>query len=174
MIFLSVDPSINNVGLASFNTKTAKWASAFVKLQGVNRQTKMIDLKDEILTFLNGKAPHHLVTEYPAFYSSEKGQIAAHSNWTIDLAFICGFLFGRLVNTHREYSPITAIEWKGNVRKEITARKFMRKFGDPHRLAHMSEHEVDATMMLYYFLYEKPYGATAAELLGEVLPEFHL
>lgn len=173
MIFLAIDPSIENIGLASFNTKKNEWKSAYVKLNGINRQMRMIDLKDEILTFLNGRAPDHLVVEYPAFYSSQKGQIAAHNNWTIDLAFICGFLFGRMVETHRDFSPLTAIEWKGNVRKEMTARKLMRKFQRTN-IAHLSEHEIDAIMMLYYFLYEKPYGAKVAELRDEVLPEFRL
>lgn len=173
MIFLSIDPSINHVGWTTFDTKehlrgrkaTDGWQWGTLELDGFNKVVRMVDLCQQLSLHLVQKIDH-LVVEYPAFYSSEKGKIAAHRNFTIDLAHIAGFVAGTLGMTHRTYHPITAIEWKGAVQKEVTARKFFRLFNYP--LRKISEHAVDSTMLLRYFLIT--YGRKLILSRGEQLP----
>lgn len=172
MKFLSIDPSINNVGWTTFDTSlinakkhTAGWAWGTFALEGFNKIQRMADLYQSLLNEGINDIDH-LVIEYPAFYSGQRGQIAAHNNYTIDLAHICGYIAGRFGSDHRSYHAITAIEWKGTVSKEITARKFFRLFKVP--LSTISEHAVDSTMLLRYFLIT--YGRVLLQRHGETLP----
>lgn len=152
MRVLSLDPSINNVGWCIFDSKAKMkkeaWSWGVWKLEGMNYMMRMMDLKERIVDNV-GKFDI-LVTEWPAFYSSERGNIAAHQNYTIDLAGICMFIAGWFRMDHRKHFSMTASTWKGMVGKHITARKFFREFGK--REWHISEHAIDATMMLKYWL----------------------
>lgn len=126
----------------------------------------MVDIKDRINEDVGDF--DHLVIEYPTFFSSEAGQVAAHKNYTIDLAHICGFLAGWFHKDHRTYHPMTASEWKGSVSKEITMRKFCRimKIKSAFQL---TDHTIDAIMILRYFL--QNYGFTVFQSVGEDFPE---
>lgn len=180
MKILSIDPSKNHAGFATFATsqrKTPKlqktngkidinWEFGTFHLEGRNLAQRTYDLYEHVRDSLG--TIDHLVIEYPAFFSSERGQIAAHQNYTIDLAFICGYLAGLLALDHRHVNLITAITWKGNVTKEITKRKFFyhfKKLG-VHKL---DEHAIDAAMLLRYFLVT--YGPGTFQVAGEVFPE---
>lgn len=94
----------------------------------------------------NKDMPEFLVTEKPAFFSSERGQIAAHMNYTIDLAAINYFIAGWFRYDHRHHFAITANQWKGSIDKAITAKRFFRDFPwvSPTTL---SEHAIDSIMM---------------------------
>lgn len=167
MKFLSLDPSVNNVGWATFDSRLKgreQWKYGKWTLEGHNREMRLVDLRDHVRDDL--PEFDHLIMEYPAFYSSEKGQIAAHNNYTIDLAHICGFISGSFGCDHRNYHPLTAIEWKGTVTKEITMRKFARIF--KVRLKGLSDHEIDAVMMLRYWL--QRYGPRVFRDAGEAFP----
>ena len=152
MKILSLDVSVNNVGWAVFDTKKQgkeKWSWGTYTLEGFNYDMRLTDLKDRIIEE-GHKDAEHLVIEWPMFYQSTKGMIAAHNNYTIDLAGVCMYIAGWLRLDHRHYHRITASKWKGQVPKAITARKFFKHFGIP--LGKVSEHAIDATMMLKFFI----------------------
>lgn len=102
---------------------------------------------------------HFLCTERPAFFSSERGQIAAHMNYTIDLAAINYGVAGWFHMDHRHHFAITATQWKGQVSKEITARRFFKRFkwvkkGKVGADSGISEHSIDATMLARFCIEE--------------------
>lgn len=152
MRVLAIDPSIHNVGFATWNSckpdRFSAWKWGCWNLEGYNYQMRLMDLLNHIDDTVG---PFDiLVSEWPAFYSSDKGKIAAHMNYTIDLAGICYFIAGWYRLDHRHHFPLTASMWKGSVPKLVTQRKFIRTF---NKFAHhINEHAVDATMMLHYWL----------------------
>lgn len=171
MKVLAIDPSVNFVGWTLFDSKkkgkpTRQWKWGTIRVEGHNYQMKLVMLL-QTLGELGLLDVDHLVTEWPTFFSSEKGQMAAHQNYTIDLGGVCAFLAGSMGLDHRRWHLLTATAWKGSVSKYVTGRKFFRVFRiDPN---HLSEHEIDSTMMLRYWLIE--YGATAFQRADEDFPE---
>lgn len=153
MKILSIDPSVNNVGWATFDTSIRgvreQWKWGKWELEGSNRTMRLVDLVQRISEDIG--PVDQIVTEYPTFFSSEKGQMAARQNYTIDLAAICGYIAGRLCMDHHTWHCLTATQWKGTVKKEITARKFFRFFS-MQDTGNISEHSIDAIMMLHYWI----------------------
>lgn len=170
MRILTIDPSVNNVGFCLFDSSKRKlknqWQWGAFALEGTNYAMRMVDLYELLLEKFG--IPDHLVTEWPSFFSSAKGHIAAHQNYTIDLAGICGYIAGRMGFNHRQWTMVTATQWKGSVSKDITARKFFRVFGKETRL--ISEHAIDATMMMHWWLLN--YGQKLFRASAEELPVF--
>lgn len=187
MKILSIDPSVNDVGWTTFEVphefpkkqfalnakeimkKAWKWGTWH--LSGSSLEQRMYDLALTITAEIGEF--HILIAEKPAFYSSQRGQIAAHQNYTIDLSAINSFLAGWFHMTHRSYFPITAINWKGSVSKWITQQKFFRIFkvrpDQPGKHPGLTEHSVDATMMLHYWL--KTYGLHSTLLAPHISAE---
>jgi len=148
MKMLILDPSKNNVGWATFNTKArtrrGAWKWGTWKPEGHSLEMRMTDLVQTIGMEIGEF--DLLVTERPAFFSSERGQIAAHMNYTIDLAAISYFIAGWFHMDHRRHLAITANQWKGTVSKEITALRFFKRF--PHVApSSLTEHAIDAVML---------------------------
>lgn len=150
---LAIDPSVNNVGWSIYDpkasTKKKAWKWGTIKVEGSNLQMKIMDLAQTLESLARsegGEMPEFFISEQPAFFSSERGQIAAHMNYTIDLAAINYFIAGWFKYDHRRHLAITANQWKGNISKAITARRFFREFPkvDPMTL---SEHTIDSIMM---------------------------
>lgn len=160
MKIVSLDPSVNNVGWAIYDSSKkskdgkAAWTWGKWKLEGDNYQMRLVDAVER-MTVIIGELDI-LITEWPMFYSSQAGQVAAHNNYTINLAGFCAYVAGRYNLNHRNWYLITASQWKGTVKKEITARKFFRYFKcNPNMY---SDHEIDAIMLLHYWL--NIYGPT--------------
>lgn len=148
MKLVILDPSVNNVGYAVFNMLAFKrrraWKWGTFKLEGHNLEMRIIDLiqkMDETIGEFQ-----FLSTERPAFFSSERGAIAAHMNYTIDLAAVAYYVAGHYRMDHRHHFAITANQWKGSVDKLITARRFFKLWPKiaPDSL---SEHAIDAVML---------------------------
>lgn len=156
MRILSIDPSVNNVGWALLNTdgKTPKerWRTGLIKPEGRNFAMKCVCLLQELMALSEGEEGLDLLlTEWPTFFDSSKGHMAARQNYTVDLAGICGYIAGGLGMDHRRWHLATATEWKGSVSKIVTARKFYRHFGKTFHHS-ISEHEMDAAMLLHWFI----------------------
>lgn len=127
------------------------WTWGTFQLDGASKPMRFMDLVQQIqVAHGDNETLDYLITEMPAFYSSERGQIAAHQNYTIDLAACNFFVAGWLHMDHRKHHSITAITWKGSVSKEVTAKAFFRTFGDQTKGT--SEHSIDAVMMGHYWL----------------------
>lgn len=170
MKLLTLDPSINNVGYALFNSRAvnrkAAWKWGTIYLEGTNLEMRMVDLVQQIDRLI-GRF-HYLVTEKPAFYSSEVGHIAAHQNYTIDLAAISFFVAGWFRMDHRHHAAITATAWKGSVSKGITARKFFSLW-PKIKPTELSEHAIDAVMLGRYWLLN--YGLAHPRFAHDSSPE---
>jgi hypothetical protein len=153
MISLSLDPSVNHVGWSTFNnralTRKRAWKWGTIELEGRNFEARCMHLIHEI----QGELPpfDFLITEKPAFYSSERGKIAARMNYTIDLAAVAFYVAGWFHMDHRHHFAITATTWKGSVSKEITARKFFKNFPGV-KPSTLDEHAIDAVMLHRYWL----------------------
>lgn len=162
MRILSIDPSVaNRAGWACVylawdaagKLLWDKWDFGSFELNGTNFQMRCSDLKDHIMHL--GFDFDTLVIEWPTYYSGEKGQIAAQQGYTINLAGIAMYIAGYFQVDFRRLHLYTAPDWKGTVRKAITARRFFRMFG-------MSEMKVDhdtidAVMMLVWHCKKKGY-----------------
>lgn len=182
MRVLSIDPSVNHVGwtvfdtkheqvevfrlalkggvkgkapknkLAEFalNAKQAAWTWGTFELEGSSLMMRIVDLLQQINAVHDGFNFDYLITEKPAFFDNQRGIIAARQNYTIDLAYINGMVGGWMHMDHRKHHTITAITWKGSVSKEVTGKHFFRCF--PGRTKGISEHSIDSTMLLHYWL----------------------
>lgn len=157
MKILALDPSVmNRCGWATCDLewgpdgKLTKelWNWGFWEISGMNFQMRCNDLKDYIEQSPEVQEFTHLVCEWPTFYDSAKGQIAAQQGYTINLAGIAMFIAGWFHVTHQRLCLYTAPDWKGTVKKAVTARRFFKLFGlDEMKVDHNA---IDACMMLVY------------------------
>lgn len=146
MKLLSLDPSVNDVGWAYHDTELNEWEGGSIHLKGGNLHLRCA----EICTHLNRFIPDQFIYEKPTFMASIKGRVAAQKGYTIDLAFICGYVAARFGVNPFDIIGYTPNQWKGNVPKRATEAKYYRHFsrtGSPP-----SDHEVDATMLLWEHL----------------------
>lgn len=148
MRILAIDPSVNHVGWAIHDTTTRQWEGGSIDLlKGGNIHLKC----REICIHLNRFKPFdQFVYEKPTFMASTKGRIAAQKGYTMDLAFICGFVAASFGIDPFDIFGYTPMKWKGNVPKRATEAKYYRHF--ERELPPPSEHQIDATMLLHYHL----------------------
>lgn len=147
MKILAIDPSINYVGWAYYDTELDEWEGGSIFLKVGNLHTRSV----EICHQLNRFKPTQFVYEKPTFMASTKGRVAAQKGYTIDLAFICGYVAARSMVNPFDIFGYTPVQWKGNVPKRATEAKYFRHF--TRRTPPPSEHEIDATMLLWEHLY---------------------
>lgn len=126
------------------------WHYGVIHPQGKHLQHRWKDAYEKLRARLD-PMPTHFAAEWPTFYNSQKGKIAAQENYTVNLAGIAAYLAGRLEVRPEYISLWTAGQWKGQVPKEITARKFHRLFGE--RTFRVSSSDViDAIMIAQYWI----------------------
>jgi len=152
---LALDPSVmNRCGWAvveierDLKGKVIRddWDFGSFEVSGMNFQMRCSDLKDWIIGL--GFAFDVLVMEWPTYYDSDKGKTAARKGYTINLAGIAMYIAGYFQVDFRKLFLYTAPDWKGTVKKVVTARRFFKLFG----LSEMKiDHDtIDAVMMLVY------------------------
>jgi len=148
MRILSIDPSVNSVGWATadITEDSAAFNWGVWQVSGLNFLMRCADVRDYILQEIGEF--EELVVEWPMFYDSEKGHVAARQGHTINLAGIAMYICGYFQLPHQKMRLYTAPDWKGTVPKQVTARRFFKQFGvDPMKVDHNA---VDACMMLLY------------------------
>jgi len=163
----SFDPSILNCGWACVSglyrkdkviqTDKCSWAYGNWKLQGHSLSAKMQEIVEYIILEvggINADEGDWCILEWPAFFSSEKGQIAAQMGHTLNLAGLDGYVAGYFRLPWRNFHFITANQWKGSVSKNITWMRFCKVMGikGVHKVDHNA---VDAFMMLHQFCKNK-------------------
>jgi Holliday junction resolvasome RuvABC endonuclease subunit len=152
---LSIDPSINNVGWSLFDskaeTKQEAWLWGTIHPTGANLEMRITDTIQQLSDLFTWDVLDYLITERPAFFSSERGQIAAHMNYTIDLAAVAYYIAGWFHMDHRKHFAITANQWKGSVPKAVTARRFFASFPKVD-VNTLDEHAIDAVMLHKWWL----------------------
>ncbi len=91
-----------------------------------------------------------MVIEYPEWQASERGIIAAQKGYTLDLAFVVGYLCGSLgIPASKCHTP-TPNGWKGNLPKKAVGLRFERRFLASAK--EVSDHEFEAAMMIDWLL----------------------
>src|SRR5580765_1051497 len=81
---LSIDPSVNTVGFATlqlFDNDEQIWSWGMWKLEGYNLLQRCADLRAYIQQTDNADFTD-LILEWPTFYQSEKGEVAAKQSDT--------------------------------------------------------------------------------------------
>lgn len=156
---LAIDPSIRHVGWAfhQYEYIIPKWDGGVLEFKE-NYEIDFIaysicqKLKDK----LQHIQPDIIITEKPSFMSSAKGQIAAQQGYTLDLAFLNGYIISYFRKTL--YIPkiiqYTPQQWKGQVPKSATLAKFKREFPQINA-DKLTDHEIDARMMIHHYLTTK-------------------
>jgi hypothetical protein len=152
---LALDPSVQNkAGYALLDVEWDQagvilkedWSWGFWELSGLNFLMRCVDLKDYIESEIGEF--DELVVEWPMFYDSTKGAVAARQGYTINLAGIAMFIVGHFHIPHQCVFLYTAPDWKGTVPKQVTARRFYKLFGI--NVMTVDHNAIDATMMLYF------------------------
>jgi hypothetical protein len=146
MLILAIDPSINNVGLALYNTETGKLITRVLHPPKLQRQYLLSWICNQIQCVEFFKNINTLVIEYPTFQNSAKGRIAAQKGYTLDLAYIAGYISAECKLKPSCIHLPTPQQWKGNLPKAAVGRRFQRRFGiDPETI---TDHEYEAAMMI--------------------------
>jgi len=132
MRILSIDPSAaQRVGWAIYDTEEKEWDWGHIDIEGLNFKVRCRNLADSLAALqLNFE---QIVFEWPTYYHGERGQIAAQQNFTVNLAGIVMFIAGWFQMEPKDYFHYTAPQWKGTVPKQVTARKFLKLFGEDHK-----------------------------------------
>lgn len=162
MKIISIDPSTRDVGWALVNNllrdengvwdnSKADWKWGHWKIGSHSLTFKFREIVEWMIIEFGGvDEDDWLVLEWPAFFGSAKGQIAAQQGHTINLAgvdaYIAGFFRLPPMNVHL----VTANQWKGNLPKEITRMRFFRALGQK-QIYKINHNAVDAVMLLHEF-----------------------
>lgn len=145
---LALDPSVNNVGFATlqiFDNGQQQWTWGTWNLEGYNLLQRCADLCAYIQQSGNADFTD-LILEWPTFYASEKGEVAAKQDYTINLAAIAMYCAGFFHLPVDRIELVTAPQWKGQADKRITARRFFKNFG--YDALVVDHNTIDATMLL--------------------------
>lgn len=147
----SFDPSINDIGWC-VKTNLGSWEGGTISLPSeFNLPQRLNRIKRILHDTVYSQSIEQIVYEQPTFMTSTKGKIAAQKGYTIDLGIVCGFIIGCFDISPHDTFCYTPQQWKGSVPKRVTEAKYYREFsiqdtGDRH----ISDHEIDATMLLKY------------------------
>lgn len=152
MKIVAIDPSVNNVGIAKWDTEKSELSTALyhpIKTDGIVHIGNQLAMYCKMLRYI----PDILILECPTFMGSTKGKIAAQKGYTIDLAFIVGYLAASFRLYHHQVFLPTPMEWKGNLPKEAVGIRFQKVYGLDHKS--VSDHEFEAAMMIDWYLKKK-------------------
>lgn len=148
MKIIAVDPSINTIGVAVWIDGTLE--TRCIHTTGGKKESLVRTLP---LYFLelgkdNVDRADALVIEYPNFQTSTRGKIAAQMGYTLDLAFVVGFV-ARQIPAKENFFP-TPNQWKGQCPKEVIGRRFTDWTGMDYNT--VTDHEYEAAMMIEWLI----------------------
>lgn len=156
MIILGIDPSVNNVGLALYNTET-KELTTRVFHPSLRLKSHLPSLSVEICRFISvvflqkGKKVDKLIIEMPQWENSQRGKIAGQQGYTLNLAYLVGFFSGYFrLNPLDVYIP-TPLLWKGQTPKSATENRMRKRYN--LITVRLSDHEFDAIGLIDWFLH---------------------
>lgn len=161
MLIIGIDPSINDIGIACYDTvknklqtecfqPTRKGKDKLRNLPSIGMQTA----RHIFLRFLQGeKEDRWLVLEYPEFQNSARGTAAAIQGDTLNLAYVVGHLCGALKFPTSRIVLTTPSEWKGNLPKDVVEKRCRVAYGGLVD-AKKTSHEWEAAMMIQWLLKE--------------------
>ena len=144
MKFLSIDPSVNNVGFAIMQEGKWQWGTWHPP------KADIITVCEYLGEMVAQETPDVLIMEYPTFMVAQRGIISAQRGYTIDLGTICGYLACASNLPSDSIFIYTPNQWKGQMKKHMVQFRFLRKFGQQYK--NVSDHAYEATMMLDFHL----------------------
>lgn len=147
MKILAIDPSVNSVGWATYDTETEEYQWGMWSIHGLNYKMRCTDIRQYIEAEIGEF--DKLLCEWPAFYGGDKGAVAAQQGYTINLAGVAMYIAGWFHISHQNLELITAPMWKGQVPKAVTARRFYQTFDV--KMRDVDHNAIDATMMLVWY-----------------------
>src|SRR4029077_8118671 len=164
-IVLAIYPSMNNLGYACHNLNLGcdrydidsdAWRYGIIYPRARQRevQFRWRDAFVKLKKNLGDWKPTHLAIEWPSFFNSMKGKIAASMGYTIDLAGMSAYIAGRFGMPPDYITLWKPEQWKGMVPKHVTQNKFVRLYGDDAKyVVRNNPHDViDAIMICDYWL----------------------
>ena len=118
------------------------------------RQHKWQDAFFRLRKALGEWKPTHLALEYPTFFGSTRGKIAATQGYTLDLAGMVGYLAGSFEVRAEQVTLWKPEQWKGSVPKTVTQAKFIRLYGKDadYVVRNYSDDTIDAIMIAEFWL----------------------
>jgi len=157
---LAIDPSIRRLGWAYCDLARAgpkpniydvgRWRSGVIHPQGPEIHHKSQDAYEQLSAELRDSWPTHLVVEWPAFFGTKRGRIAAAQDHTIGLAGMAAGIIAWFRLPAANVTLFTPMQWKGSVPKEATRARLEKAFGvDSEDLPH---DEVDAIALAEFWL----------------------
>lgn len=166
MKILAIDPSVNDVGWAyveglvhdesGWHDEKAEWKWGNWKISSNSLSFKLNEIVEYIILECGGLDPAEdwLVVEWPSYFDGMKGHVSAKMGHTINLAAVDAYIAGFFRLPWRNWHMVTATEWKGNVSKEITRRRFFKHMGIK-QIYTVNHNAVDAVMLLLTFCKRK-------------------
>lgn len=168
-ILLAIDPSVRSLGWATVNLNKANgndyydignvemWNYGLITMESTNHiqfrwKQAVVQLREAFE--LDGIMPTHYAAEWPMFFNSMKGRIAAQENYTVGLASMVGYIAAAFEFKVTYITLWTPAQWKGMASKSITRNQFVMYFGDSAKqLARTASNDViDAIMIARYWL----------------------
>lgn len=155
MKILGVDPSVNNVGLAYWDSnrlflKTTTFHPKRDSESSISSVAVQVARFIHI-DFLAGEGRlDGLVMEFPQFENSDRGHQAMIKGFLFDLAFILGYLGGCLGVKASDIKTPTPNQWKGQMPKKAVGLRFDKTYGLDYE--DYSDHEYEAAMMIQWYL----------------------
>jgi hypothetical protein len=163
MKIVSIDPSINDVGWCVvdglqrdedgvWDNSKVDWQWGHWKIRGNSLTYKLREIVEWMILSFDGLDADEdwLVLEWPAFFGSARGQVAAQQGHTINLAGVDGYIAGFFRLPPQNIHLVTANQWKGNLPKEITRKRFFHALGQKE-IFKINHNTVDAVMLLHEF-----------------------
>lgn len=150
-VLIGVDPSINDCGIAvvMFSTQSAVPILALTRNLDLRPIPILADKASEICRLLKVYKERykvrHIISEFPTFQNSTRGNIAAQKGYTLNLAYLVGFIEGQFPTDSIHYTPS---QWKGSQNKEMVGKKFQRLFNIDYQ--NLTDHEFEAAMVTVY------------------------
>jgi len=169
MRIIGIDPSVNNVGLAFYDTQSHALNTATFHPKR-DKDTPIVNVAIQIaryitISFLQGrKRPDLAVMEYPQWEDSDRGRMAMQKGYIHNLAFVVGYLCSNIgLAGSCIYTP-TPMQWKKNIPKKAIGIRFTRRFLVDYKT--ISDHEFEAAMMIDWLLAEGQKGTPPPSILG--------
>lgn len=129
---MSLDPSINNLGMAIWNIDDKKlllWKLLHPEVgQRRNEFDKSLSMLNQVKQWIQIYAVNHIIMETPEHWVVGGFQARETGSMT-KLAFVCGMLCS-LVNdlAIKEFKVVTPAEWKGQLPKEVVANRLKEHY----------------------------------------------
>jgi hypothetical protein len=128
MRLLSVDPSLKSCGWALWNDETLTRVGIISGGKGEwweRAQHVATELRKLVLTWDNNKAD--VVAEFTEFHGAANKMMGWKTGDLQKLTFLSGCIAGRMYP--RKFTPVTTSGWKGQLPKDVAARRVEKILG---------------------------------------------